>query len=94
MVLIQEKNWLNYKINFYFLSRQAIYDDEPTISKPPNQRVIGVLSVKTVYPIRTAQINFKKSNGSKITSWPLLNALFKSVWANVPEIAIKKIIKN
>ena len=64
------------------------------MSKPPNHRVRGVLSIKKVYPISTAHINFKKSNGNKIASWPLLNALFKSVWANVPEIAIKKIIKN
>ena len=64
------------------------------MSKPPNHRVRGVLSIKTVYPINTAHINFRKSNGNKIASLPLLNALFKSVWANVPEIAIKKIIKN
>ena len=38
---------------------QAIYEDAPTINIPPIHRLIGVLSTKTVYPIKTDQINFR-----------------------------------
>ena len=82
------------RILFLPLSDLTTKVEATIINNPPSHRDAEVVSSKMANPIKTDHTSFKKSRGSRKESSPLLRALFSSVCARVPEIAMNKITRN